>query len=96
MTTRTREKYVNLSAEDEKPKEIQYGVWVPQKYLSARENLRVASGISVSVAHLGGNNYEVNLVGNRREIIADSMEEAKNQAKNLLRDMLAAALEFTK
>ncbi len=96
MTTRTREKYVDLSAEDEKPKETQYGVWVTQKYLSGRENMRIATGISMSVAFLGGNNYEVNLVGNKTQIIAASMDEAKNQAKNLLRDMLTAALEFTK
>jgi len=87
--------FVNLTEED-KTKDIQYGVWVTQRYLNGRENMRVATGISMSVAFLGGNNYEVNLVGNKTEIIAASMDEAKNQAKNLLRDMLTSALEFTK
>ena len=87
--------FVNLTEED-KTKDIQYGVWVTQRYLNGRENMRVATGISMSVAFLGGKNYEVNLVGNKTEIIAASMDEAKNQAKNLLRDMLTSALEFTK
>ena len=88
--------YVNLTDEDVKPKDVTYGVWVSQKYLGGCENLRVSSGISIAVTHQGANSYEVNLVGTKTLIFADSIEEAKNQAKLMLQDKLTAALEFAK
>ena len=91
----SKNEYVNLTEEDNKPKDV-YGVWVGQKYLGGCENLRVSSGITISVKPTGGNSYEVNIVGTKTQIIADSIDEAKNQAKNMLRDKLAAALEFAK
>jgi hypothetical protein len=88
-----------ISFEDETPapkKEIQYGVWTTQGYLGGVENMRVMSGVSISVAPRGGNDYEVNIVGTKSQIIAANIDEAKNTAKNMLRDRLNAALELTK
>jgi hypothetical protein len=87
--------YVNLTEEDNKPKDV-YGVWTSQKYLGGCENLRVSQGITISVKPTGGNDYEVNIVGVKSNIIADNIDEAKNQAKIMLYDKLTNALEFAK
>lgn len=87
-----------IKDEDEVPgeprKETPLGVWSKQKYLNGCENMKVATGISMSVIPQGGNNYEVNIVGEKSYIIAGTMDEAKNQARNMLRDKLAGALEI--
>ena len=89
--------YISLEPEEAPvKKEVQYGVWTTQGYLSGVENMKVMTGISVSVTPRGGNDYEVNVAGQKTQIIAANMDEAKNTAKNMLHDRLLAALELTK
>lgn len=87
-----------ISLEDEEKvvvKEPEYGTWVPIKAFHG-ENYRVSKGITVSVSPKGGSNFEINLVGERTEIIAGDFNEAKTVAKNMLRDKLLAALELSR
>ena len=90
MTKKTDFIDLDGDAEAIKPK---VGAWVAFKYFNNAETLNISKCISLGVTSTKGNEYEVNMAGEKEIITADNMEMAKEEACKMMRQKLLMAID---
>lgn len=71
------------------------GKWKVNRYLKNTESFSVAKGVTVGISGEAPH-FEINVVGNKTDHICGTVEEARNKAKELMRDFLESALVVLK
>ncbi len=71
---------------------VDLGIWRPNIFIKGSETITLMNGLSVAIKPLGKTTYEMNLVGNKSEFIAETIEEAKTHALSETSRLLEAAI----